>query len=190
MSADAPRTLPLLTLDFDGVICGPPLGRNIGIHRGLLDPTAPPRAARQWPRWLGDPLDHLRFDFRRPLPDALAALEALATVRRLVVLTGRRSSPAPWLRRHGFPDVFERIVINDGALRSPHFKLRAVEALGAAGHIDDDPRTAQLIAQATDLDVYLRDWPRNRSLPLHPRIARVDDLRDLARRLTAGPGVR
>jgi FMN phosphatase YigB (HAD superfamily) len=178
--------LPLLTLDFDGVICAPLLGRNIGIHRAFLDPAAAPPPARVWPRWLGGPLDHLRFDLRRPLPEARAALEALAGVRRLVVLTGRRSSPAPWLRRHGLPDVFERIVVNDSPLRSPHFKRRAVEALGAAAHVDDDPRTVQLLAETTGVDVFLRDWPRNRDLPFHPRVARVADLADLARRLAGG----
>ncbi len=184
MPAEAADERPLLTLDFDGVISSPPFGRNLGIHRAFLDAAAPPLPASRWPRWLGDPLDRLRFDFRRPLPEAPQALRALATVRRLVVLTGRRSSPAAWIARHRLPDVFERIVINDGSLRSPHFKLHAIELLGADEHIDDDPRTAQLLAERTDIAVYLRDWPRNRDLPYDPRVTRVADLADLARRLT------
>ncbi|MEX2228037.1 MAG: hypothetical protein WEB13_00215 [Dehalococcoidia bacterium] len=175
--------LPLLTLDFDGVICAPILGRNIGIHRSFLDPGATPRPARLWPRRLADPWDHLRYDLRRPLPEAGVALATLARVRRLIVLTGRRSSPERWLRRYGLRAHIERVVINEGPLRSPHFKLHAVAELGAAEHVDDDPRTAQLLAQQSAASVYLRDWPKNRGLPYDAGIARVHDLAELAARL-------
>lgn len=181
--APAGDALPLLTLDFDGVICSPILGRNVGIHRGFLDPDAPLRRARVWPRLIAEPWDRLRYDLRRPLPEAGVALATLSRVRRLVVLTGRRSSPERWLRRHGLRPYIERIVINEGPLRSPHFKLRAIEDLAAVGHVDDDPRTAQLLAQRSSVAVYLRDWPKNRDLPFDGRIARIRDLAELAARL-------
>ena len=59
-----PEALPLLTLDFDGVICRPLFGLDLGIHRGFLDPAAPPPPARVYPRWINAPLDHLRFDLQ------------------------------------------------------------------------------------------------------------------------------
>ncbi|PKN79308.1 MAG: hypothetical protein CVU47_10820 [Chloroflexi bacterium HGW-Chloroflexi-9] len=176
---------PILTVDMDGVFCEPFFGKNLGIHRMFLDTDAPPPEADIPPKRLGPLLDHLRFDLRRPLPGARDALIRLGTVRRLVVLTGRRSQPRWWFRRHGFEGLFERVILNEGPRKSPHFKLEAVAALGSAEHIDDDPRTVQLLAERSNARVFLRDWPRNRDLPYHPRVERVRDLEDLADRLGA-----
>ncbi len=186
MSPDA-RGRPLLTIDLDGVICGPPLGLNIGIHRTFLDPAAEPARARIPPRRLSALWDPARFELRRPLSGAREALAELARERRLIVLTGRRSSPARWLARHGLAGLLEAVVINEGPLSSPHYKLAQVEELGAAEHVDDDPRTAQLLAQRATCRVFLRDWPRNRSLPYAPGVARVADLGELARLLRRPP---
>ena len=164
-----------MTIDFDGVICSPFFGLNLGISRGFLDPQAPPEPASVPPRWLGTVADHARFDLRRPLPAARAGLSALAEVARVTILTGRRTSPAPWLRRHRFNADIEAIIVNTGPLRSAHFKLAEIERLRPAVHIDDDPRTAQLLAQH-GIEVYLRDWPRNRGLDYHPGVTRVADL--------------
>lgn len=174
--------LPRITLDFDGVICRPPFGVNLGIHREFLDPAAPPPAARVYPRWLNGPLDHLRFDLRAPVPGIRETLHALRLFRRIAIVTGRRTMPSWWMRRHGLEGLVDLVVINDTPLKSPHFKLRAIEVLGASEHVEDDPRTAQLIAQATSTRVYLRDWPKNRDLPYAPGVERIADLRDLVRR--------
>jgi hypothetical protein len=184
--ADPPRdraTLPLLTLDFDGVICQPPFGRNVGIHRTFLDAAAPPPEATVYPRWLNVPLDHLRFDLRAPMPGIRDTLRALRLARRLAIVTGRRTPPTAWLRWHGLEGLADQVVVNDTALKSPHFKLRALAALAADEHVDDDPRTVQLLAEASSTRVYLCDWPRNRDLPYHPRVERLRDLRELAERL-------
>ena len=177
--------LPLVTVDFDGVICSPFFGLNFGISRAFHDPAAAPEAARVPPRWLGTLADHARFDLRRPLPAARAGLSALAEVARVTILTGRRTSPAPWLRRHRFNAPIEAIIINRGPLRSAYFKLAEIERLQPAVHIDDDPRTAQLIAQRAGIEVYLRDWPRNRDLEYHPAVTRVADLAAAAALLRA-----
>ena len=187
MSAEGPRTRPLLTLDLDGVICRPPFGVNVGIQRSFLDPAREPARARVPPRWLSALVDPARFELRRPLPGIRRALAQLARERRLVVLTGRRSSPARWLARHGLAGLAEAVVWNEGPLSSPHYKLRAVEDLGVAEHVDDDPRTAQLLAERARCRVFLRDWPRNRSLPYAPGVTRISDLDELARRLRGSP---
>ena len=189
MTAEAGRArdgLPLLTVDLDGVICAPPFGRNLGIGRRLLDPAAPPPPARTPPRWLSAPLDGLRFGARRPLPGVAAALARLRASRRVVVLTGRRSSPRRWLRRHGLENLVDGVIVNATPLRSAHYKLEAVAALGAGAHLDDDAPTAQLLAERSAARPFLRDWPRNRGLPLHPRVERVADLGALAALLAPG----
>ena len=174
---------PGTTLDFDGVICNPIFGWNIGISREFLDPDAPPRRASVPPEWFSRPADYLRFNFRHPLPGVGPALERLHAARTVVILTGRRTSPLAWLRRYGLEGSIDRIVLNDTELRSAHFKLRMVAELGAAEHVDDDGRTVQLLAQRSATRVFLRDWPRNRALAYAAGVTRVADLADFARRV-------
>ncbi len=176
---------PLLTLDLDGVICEPILGQDVGIHRDFLDPDAPPEPARVYPAWLRTPLDHLRFDLRRPMPGVRDALVRLGHVRRLVIVTGRRTMPTGWLRRHRLDRLVDDVIVNRTPLRSAHFKLETLRALGATEHADDDPRTIQLLAQAGGMHVYVCDWPGNRDLNFDARVERVTDLVDLAARLQA-----
>ncbi len=186
MTTEAERSAgmkPRITLDFDGVICAPILGLNLGISAAFLDPHAEPRPARVPPRWFSAPADYLRFNFRRPLPGVAEALRDLRAVREVIVLTGRRSSPLPWMRRYGLDALVDDIVINDTPLRSPHFKLQAIEALRPAEHVDDDGRTAQLIAECTPTRVYLCDWPRNRRDGYASGVTRVRGLGEVVGRL-------
>ena len=186
MTTDERDDLPLLTLDLDGVICAPPFGVNLGIRRRFLDPRERPHRAVVPSRWLSWPLDHARFDLRRPLPGVADALARLREVRRLAVLTGRRSSPIHWLHWHGLDEYLDNVYVNPTWLPSPHFKSGAVIVLEAAEHIDDDGRTAQLIADRTEARPFVRDWPRNRDLPYHERVERVADLGALADLLVGG----
>ncbi|RLT27068.1 MAG: hypothetical protein DWI48_04590 [Chloroflexi bacterium] len=173
-----PRTRPLITLDFDGVICSPPFGLNLGITADFLDPLAPPPTASVPPRGIGEFADYLRFNFRRPMHDAAESLRALAELREIVVLTGRRTSPHDWLARYDLDQYIEEIIVNDTDLKSPHFKLRMVEALRPSEHVDDDGRTAQLLAQANTAGtrVFLCDWPRNRAPGYAPGVTRTSGL--------------
>ena len=41
------------------------------------------------------------------------------------------------------------------------------------------------VAEASDVDIYLRDWARNRDLPYHPRVVRIASLAALVERLAA-----
>lgn len=174
---------PILTVDLDGVICRPPFGVNLGIRNDALDPQNSPPSALVLPRWIGERIDSLRFDFRRPLPEAREGLRALSKLRQIVVLTGRRSSPERWLRRHELSKFVDRIVINRGQNASAHFKLRCVRELGASEHIDDDGQTVQLLANQSSARVYLRDWPRNRDLHNPNDVTRVTDIQELAEHL-------
>lgn len=178
-------TRPLMTVDMDGVFCEPPLGRNLGIHRSFYDPEGDPTPARVYPRWLNATLDRIRFDFRRPMPGARDALLRLATVRRLVVVTGRRTRPEWWFRHHEFDGMFEAVYVNQSGYGSAHYKQELVRRLAPAEHVEDDARTAQLLALTTGAGIYLCDWPRNRDLPLDSRIERVRDLAQIADRLVS-----
>lgn len=179
----------LITLDLDGVICDPILSRNVGISADFLDPAAAPRPARVPPRWFSTPTDWLRFDFRRPIAGVEAALRELHEIRTVYLLTGRRSSPEGWLRRHGLLQHLDRVIVNEGALRSPHYKLRALEEVGAAEHVDDDGRTAQLLATGDPgLRVFLCDWPRNRGPEYAPNVTRLPNLAAVVAQLRAEAG--
>ena len=178
--------LPVLSLDLDGVICAPLIGANLGVSRTFLDAHATPPRASVVPGWVRWPADHLRFDLRRPLPGVREALRALRETHRLVVVTGRRSSPRHWLRWHGLASPLDGLIFNSTELRSAHYKLAVSEALEAVAHIDDDGPTAQLIAERGSARPILRDWPRNRGLPYHPRVERVADLPALAALLAGG----
>ncbi|MSQ35821.1 MAG: hypothetical protein EXR63_01575 [Dehalococcoidia bacterium] len=179
-------TRPFVTLDLDGVICSPPFGVNVGISTRFLDADAAPAPARVPPHALSRIADRLRFDFRRPLPEAAAALRELQSMRRIVLLTGRRTSPERWLRRHGLADAIERVVINDTPMRSPHFKLALLAQLAPREHVDDDGRTAQLLAERSAVRVYLRDWPRNRDAQYAAGVERIADLAAFVRLVGAG----
>ena len=178
--ADAARTSkPIITLDLDGVICNPPFGINLGIRSEFLDPALPSLPARLPPRWWSEPFDRARFELRRPLPGVADALRALRELRTVYVLTGRRTSPARWLARHSLDAFVDRVVINETMLRSPHYKLHAIRELGAQEHVEDDGRTAQLIAASTSVRVFLIDWPRNRGPEYHSGMRRVATLREV-----------
>jgi uncharacterized HAD superfamily protein len=178
-----PASKAIITLDLDGVICNPPFGINLGIRSDFLDPLAPPRPARVPPRWWSEPFDRARFDLRRPLPNTADALRTLRELRTIYLLTGRRTSPARWLRHHHLDSLIDRVVINETLLRSPHYKLRAIEELGAQEHVDDDGRTAQLIAGSSAVRVFLMDWPRNRRPEYHAHVVRVPSLSAVAESL-------
>ena len=180
MAATLRDGLPLLTIDMDGVICKPPFGRNLGIHRDFLDPDAPPIPARAC-RGAGSRASSTRCASscaaaaRRARGAGGAARTAHAAAAHGAAQPTRSLAAPARLRR-----LLDGVVINETSLRSPHFKLAAIAELGASEHIDDDGRTVQLLAQRSQAQPYLRDWPRNRGLPYDERVRRVADLGALA----------
>ncbi len=187
---------PSLTLDLDGVIVRPPLGRNVAISRRLDLPPLPAtvRQVDPRPRWrytywlLRSGFEIARYSGRRPLPGVREALAALAERRRLLVLSGRRWVVRPlvwrWLARNGLAAYVAEVHLNDAHLPSALFKLYTTQRLGVAEHVDDDGATAYYLARH-GLTVYLCDWPRNRGLPYPPSVRVVPDLGAVASLLDA-----
>ncbi|HEY7068111.1 MAG TPA: hypothetical protein VII06_42060 [Chloroflexota bacterium] len=187
--------LPTLALDLDGVIVRPPLGWNVAISRRLDTPPLPEPVRtlgleRPWRQqyWLArSALEFARYARRAPLPGVRDALARLATVRRLVVVSGRRWVVRPlvrrWLARHGLDPHVAAIYLNDVALPSAQFKLWTLRRLGIGEHVDDDGATAYYLASHGGVIVYLCDWPRNRGLPYPPGVRPVPSLLALAERL-------
>jgi hypothetical protein len=192
--------LPILGLDLDGVLVRPPLGWNMAISRRLALPPLPAevpplRLDTRWQRsyWLARAgFEVARYLGRRPLPGVAEALAALATVRRLEVVSSRRWLVRPlvrrWLERHGLAPYIAAIHLNDRPLRGPQFKLWLLRDRGIAEHVDDDGATAFYLASRGIATVYLCDWPRNRGLPYPAGVRRVRGLPDVAALLAARRG--
>lgn len=169
----------ILTIDFDGIICRPMFNKNWGIHSTPLNPNQLTEHAMIVPRWWGNAWDHIRFNKRSLLPDTVEALENLAQLRTLILLTGRRSSPEKWLIKYNLTHYFSDIIINTGPYKSAYHKLNYIQSLKATEHIDDDPRTVWLLSQYSDATIFLQNWPKNQNLKIHKPIERVNNLLEL-----------
>jgi hypothetical protein len=168
---------PVLTFDLDGVLCAPILGLNIGINRNFLPPEIVPPTAKISPDWWRIIWDKIRFDCRRPMSDAAAYLDQLQSDYTLILVTGRRTSPNNWLKRNELLSYFSEVIWNTTELQSAHYKLTTLSTLHPIAHFEDDPRTAELLAQS-GVTVFLRDWPKNRNLHFNDKIIRIDSLID------------
>ncbi len=181
-------------MDLDGVICTPFLGTNIAISRKLALPPLPGqvrefggeqrrayhRLRRRW--------EMVRYMGRRPLPGIREGLEALASVRRPVLVTGRswfaRHLIQRWLERYELARFFADVLPNNTDLSTPHFKLWTAQRLGHREHVDDDGSVAYYLAH-NGIRVFLRDWPRNRGLPYPREVTVYHRLEEVAEVLSA-----
>lgn len=174
-----PGARPLVTVDLDGVLCRPPFGINPGPGRNKRR-DVPGKAGVLWltERW--------RYRGRRPMPGAVEGIRALQASFDVAVLSARgeaaRSLTEAWFRRHfGFvPQLYIRPHWRE---TSAQFKARRVVELGAIAHIEDDPHTAEWLAELVEA-VCLVDWPRNRWLA-GERIHRIRGIADAAAVLEA-----
>lgn len=157
----------LLTFDLDGVLCRPPFGLNPGTGRGKKR-DAPGRRGLLWltERW--------RYLGRHPMPGAVQSIAEISDRFDMKVVTARgeaaRSRTERWLR-HNFglaPDVRMRPHWRE---TSAQFKVREVSSLQPLAHFEDDPFTAEWLADG-GTTVFLVDWPRNAHLN-HPGIVRI-----------------
>ena len=192
-SAGTPGMLPPISMDMDGVICTPFLGTNIAISRKMGLPPLPAqvrefsgehrrayqRLRRRW--------EMVRYLGRKPLPDIREGLEALARVRRPVLVTGRswfaRHLIQRWLERHDLAGFFADVLPNNTDLATAHFKLWTAQRLGHHEHVDDDGSVAYFMANH-GIRVFLRDWPRNRGLPYPDGVTVYHHLSEVAEALS------
>ena len=180
-------TLPLVTVDLDGVLAVPPFGWNLTAHGPAMPDGRSPRGARL-KDWLW-PAETVRYVGRAVMPGARAFLHACAPRYRLVLLSARgrpsMSWTRRWLSRAGLLPYLVGIALRtDPRQPSYAFKADAVTALDAAFHVDDDGRTAVYIHRHTGRPVLLITWPRNAGT-FPPGIDRVPDLAAAAAFLTA-----
>jgi hypothetical protein len=165
MTAMADR--PILTFDFDGVICRPPFGINPG--RGQhkrRDGEGTKSLLWRTERW--------RYAGRKPMDGVAEGLRALAEVFDCRIVSARsedaRGLTERWLARHvGF--VPELNLRPDWREQPAQFKVRRITELDAIAHFEDDPHTARWVAEMIP-DVFLVDWWRNRWLEL-PNVHRI-----------------
>jgi len=116
------------------------------------------------------------------MSDAAAYLDQLQSDYTLILVTGRRTSPNNWLKRNGLFSYFSEVIWNTTEFQSAHYKLNTLSALHPIAHFEDDPRTAELLAQS-GVTVFLRDWPKNRNLHFNGEIIRIDSLVDASESL-------
>jgi hypothetical protein len=180
-------TLPLVTVDLDGVLALPPFGWNLTAHRPVMPGGASTRGSRL-KRWLW-PGEAVRYAGRAVMPGARAFLDACAPYYRLVLLSARGRPSLAWTRRWlgnaGLLPYLDGIALRaDPRQPSYAFKAEAVAALGAAYHVDDDGHTAVYIHHHTGCPVVLITWPGNAGV-CPPGVERVPNLAAAAAWLTA-----
>jgi uncharacterized HAD superfamily protein len=118
------------------------------------------------------------------MPGAVEGLTRLSTSHDIVVVTARaeksRGLTERWLAANlGFvPPVLMRPTWRE---TSAAFKARVIGSLGPAVHFEDDPFTADWIADL-NVPVALIDWPRNRGLS-RAGVVRVSSIAEGADRL-------
>ena len=156
----------IIALDFDGVICRPPLGLNLGISDGEWPASLRVSGHEQRKRALADLLTSVRYACRRPLLDAQRGLRDLSEKRQIAIVTGRPARMIPeirnWLNRYALDDLISFIFANDTGFSIPRFKLEMAQKLNAQEFVEDDGRTARFLHHFGIANVFLRDWPRNR----------------------------
>ncbi|MBK7125418.1 MAG: hypothetical protein IPH65_05775 [Dehalococcoidia bacterium] len=150
---------PLLTFDMDGVLCRPPFGINPGSGRHKRR-DAPGQKGLLWAT------ESWRYHFRKPMPGAVEGYKELAQAFACAVVTAR-GEPAGGLTRAWFERYFgfvPELHMRPGwGETSAQFKARKMAELKPVAHFEDDPFTAQWVAELTGT-VFLIDWKRNRGL--------------------------
>jgi len=162
---------PLVTFDLDGVLCRPPFGINPGKGQHKRRDKAGKRSLL----WL---TERWRYAFRKPMPGAVEGFHAAARVADVCVVSARseeaRGLTEAWFRRH-FGAVPLLHLRPSWRETSAQFKARRLCELQAVAHFEDDPFTAQWVADVGPR-VFLVDWPRNRWLPAREDIVRISSI--------------
>ncbi|MGD9935281.1 MAG: hypothetical protein AB7T37_16415 [Dehalococcoidia bacterium] len=149
----------VLTFDLDGVLCRPPFGINPGRNIDKRRKTEGKATALA-------PTEPFRYFGRRPMPGAREGFLWLTETYDCRIVTARtertRSATEGWLRRWlgTLPELYLR---PDYSETPAAYKVRTTQELGALAHFEDDPHTAQWVAEHIPA-VFLVDWWRNRWL--------------------------
>jgi hypothetical protein len=161
---------PILTFDLDGVICRPPFGINPGRNQ-RKSRTGEGSRNLLWitERW--------RYLGRRPMPGAREGFLALAERYDCRVLSARaeaaRGLAERWFER--YIGIVPSMQLRAGWSEKPaQFKTRVIQELQPLAHFEDDPHTAEWVAEMLPA-VFLVDWSRNRWLD-QPNIHRIREL--------------
>lgn len=180
--------LSLITVDMDGVLCEPPLGRNITAHGPIAPPEVlPPPSRMKRLLWYTEPV---RYIGRRCMPGAERFLRELAADYRLILVTARGRAAAPWtrrwLRRSGLWPYLDGLAFRIDPQQPPYaYKAATVAQLRPAWHIEDDGRTAMHVAHKAGCPVVLLAWPQNAG-EYPPEIHRVAGFPAALRLLRSG----
>lgn len=178
-----PGDRSLLTFDLDGVLCRPPFGINPGNGRGKRRDAKGKRNLL----WL---TERWRYALRRPMPGAREGFLALMEQYDCQVVSARgveaRALTERWFKLHfGFvPPLDLRPHWRE---TSAQFKARRVGELKPLAHFEDDPHTAEWLAELLPA-VFVVDWGRNRWLEgerIH-RIRRIEEAGDVLEQLWDG----
>jgi len=165
---------PILTFDFDGVLCRPPLGINFG--NGKNKPRD--REGHNNLLWR---TELWRYAMRKPMPGARDGFLAFAESYDCRVISARAEKARPfserWFRRN-FGMVPQMHLRPHWAETPAQFKVRTIQELRPLAHFEDDPHTAEWLAELIPA-VFLVDWRRNRWLS-GERIHRISCLADAA----------
>lgn len=170
----------VVTFDMDGVLCRPPFGINPGSGKHKRRDT-PGKRNLLWitERW--------RYLGRKPMPGAVAGFRAIAEIAHCAVVSARaehaRGLTEAWFERY-FGIVPELHLRPSWEETSAQFKVRKLRELESAAHFEDDPHTAEWLAEILPR-VYLVDWARNRWLA-HDNITRITRLSEAVPSLAAG----
>jgi len=133
--------------------------------------------------------EHDIHQMDEPMPGACAALQALRSNYRLVILTSRRevSKPATdtWLERH-YPGIFDDVLFSgiwDGNDRSDgHLMTKGdqYKGLGAAYVIDDHLKHCSAAAAHDAIGLLFGEYPWNRHESLPVGVVRRNDWASVA----------
>mgnify|MGYP001242756845 CR=1 FL=1 len=171
----------ILTIDLDGVICGSPYPFKLGINKKILNPKSEPPKAFVPPQIFLNFTDKIRYGYRPILPNIKETLEVLQKRRKLILLTGRRSSPTKWLEQNHIKEFFQEIIFNQTNFGSSHYKLLKIQEIGSQEHIDDDIQTIQLLNDRANCKLFFRTWNYNQEFSTPKNIQKINDFKQLVK---------
>jgi hypothetical protein len=189
---------PIISFDFDGVICRPPFGFNMVLGRKLHDEELPEsireidgpaqnQAQRVYLSLRGLFFENAKYYGRDPMEGAREGIIAVSQYRTPIIITGRsylaKGIIEAWLKKYNMNEYFEAIYANNTALPTRQFKLHMLRRLNINEHVDDDGAITYYLATKGIKQLYLRNWPRNIGLPYPKNVERFTDITEIAQSL-------